>query len=192
MPFVLEQSKVVFVPETAAEVKTQAQRSLMGKAKLPQQAFRALIDIVGYRFNAMQSGVALMPRSLAMAVLMPIGGKFYNKLGPRLMVATGLAISAISFVQLAHMTVNGATTRAGDLFASGTVSGESPDSYGSLMELSWGGTKPVRLDDGASRFVVLSLRRKPGTAPASLQREADYEALLGREARLAKRQGGGS
>ena len=57
-------------------------------------------------FNAMQSGVALMPRSLAMAVLMPIGGKFYNKLGPRVMVAAGLIISAVSFLQLAHMTVD--------------------------------------------------------------------------------------
>ena len=58
------------------------------------------------RFNAMQSGVALMPRSLAMAVLMPIGGKFYNKLGPRVMVSAGLTVSAISFLQLAHMTVD--------------------------------------------------------------------------------------
>jgi MFS transporter, DHA2 family, multidrug resistance protein len=58
------------------------------------------------RFNATQSGIALMPRSLAMAVLMPIGGKFYNKLGPRVMVAAGLSVSAISFVQLAHMTVD--------------------------------------------------------------------------------------
>jgi DHA2 family multidrug resistance protein len=58
------------------------------------------------RFNAMQSGVALMPRSLAMAVLMPIGGKFYNRLGPRPMVAAGLLVSAISFLQLAHMTVD--------------------------------------------------------------------------------------
>src|SRR5437870_121819 len=58
------------------------------------------------RFNAMQSGVALMPRSLAMAVLMPIGGKFYNKLGPKVMVASGLFLSAVSFVQLAHMTVD--------------------------------------------------------------------------------------
>jgi DHA2 family multidrug resistance protein len=57
-------------------------------------------------FNAMQSGVALMPRSLAMAVLMPIGGKFYNRLGPRVMVAAGLLMSAVSFVQLAHMTVD--------------------------------------------------------------------------------------
>jgi len=58
------------------------------------------------RFNAMQSGVALMPRSLAMAVLMPIGGKFYNRLGPKIMVASGLFLSAVSFVQLAHMTVD--------------------------------------------------------------------------------------
>jgi DHA2 family multidrug resistance protein len=58
------------------------------------------------RFNATQSGVALMPRSLAMAVLMPIGGKFYNKLGPRVMVAAGLSLSALSFVQLARMTVD--------------------------------------------------------------------------------------
>jgi DHA2 family multidrug resistance protein len=54
----------------------------------------------------MQSGVALMPRSLAMAVLMPIGGKLYNRLGPRVMVASGLAASAVSFVLLAYMTVD--------------------------------------------------------------------------------------
>ncbi|HEY1741050.1 MAG TPA: fumarylacetoacetase, partial [Acidimicrobiia bacterium] len=53
--------------------------------------------------------------------------------------------------QLAHMTVNGVTTRAGDLFASGTVSGESPDSWGSLMELSWGGTRTLSLADGSTR-----------------------------------------
>jgi DHA2 family multidrug resistance protein len=58
------------------------------------------------RFNAMQSGVALMPRSLAMAVLMPIGGRAYNRIGPRVMVAAGLAVSALSFVQLAHMTTD--------------------------------------------------------------------------------------
>jgi fumarylacetoacetase len=53
--------------------------------------------------------------------------------------------------QLAHMTVNGATVRPGDLFASGTVSG--PDKYqrGSFLELSWGGKEPVELKDGSSR-----------------------------------------
>jgi MFS transporter, DHA2 family, multidrug resistance protein len=58
------------------------------------------------RYNAMQSGLAMMPRSLAMAVLMPIGGRFYNKLGPRVLVGAGLAISALSFVQIAYMSTD--------------------------------------------------------------------------------------
>ena len=58
------------------------------------------------RYNAMQSGLAMMPRSLAMAVLMPIGGRFYNKLGPRVMVGSGLIVSAISFVLMAYMSTD--------------------------------------------------------------------------------------
>ena len=46
--------------------------------------------------------------------------------------------------QLAHLTVNGASLRTGDLFASGTVSGPERDQRGSLLELSWGGTEPLR------------------------------------------------
>jgi fumarylacetoacetase len=53
--------------------------------------------------------------------------------------------------QLAHLTVNGATTRPGDLFASGAVSGPTPDQYGSLIELTQRGERPIRLDDGTSR-----------------------------------------
>jgi fumarylacetoacetase len=53
--------------------------------------------------------------------------------------------------QLAHMTVNGASLRTGDLFASGTVSGPRPDQRGSLIELSWGGTEPLPLADGTTR-----------------------------------------
>jgi fumarylacetoacetase len=53
--------------------------------------------------------------------------------------------------QLAHMTVNGATVRPGDLFASGTVSGPERDQRGSFLELTWGGTEPLTLDDGAKR-----------------------------------------
>jgi fumarylacetoacetase len=49
------------------------------------------------------------------------------------------------------MTVNGASLRTGDLFASGTVSGRDPDERGSLLELSWGGAEPITLDDGAVR-----------------------------------------
>jgi fumarylacetoacetase len=43
---------------------------------------------------------------------------------------------------LAHLTVNGASTRPGDLFASGTISGPDPDTRGSFLELSWGGKEP--------------------------------------------------
>ncbi|MBL7828131.1 MAG: fumarylacetoacetase [Saprospiraceae bacterium] len=53
--------------------------------------------------------------------------------------------------QLAHHTVNGCNVQVGDLMASGTISGPTPDSYGSLLELSWGGKKPLTLKDGSSR-----------------------------------------
>lgn len=53
--------------------------------------------------------------------------------------------------QLAHAASNGAVVRAGDLFASGTVSGSEPGTYGSLLELSWGGAEPIALDDGTTR-----------------------------------------
>ena len=44
---------------------------------------------------------------------------------------------------LAHTTVNGAPTRTGDIYASGTVSGPERDQRGSLLELSWGGSEPI-------------------------------------------------
>ncbi len=53
--------------------------------------------------------------------------------------------------QLAHMTVNGASLRTGDLFASGTVSGAEPGQWGSLMELAGNGTAPLALADGTTR-----------------------------------------
>jgi fumarylacetoacetase len=52
---------------------------------------------------------------------------------------------------LAHMTVNGACLRTGDLYASGTVSGPEPGQRGCLLELSWGGTEPLTLPDGSTR-----------------------------------------
>ena len=52
---------------------------------------------------------------------------------------------------LAHLTVNGASTRTGDLFASGTVSGPDHDQRGCLLELSWGGAEPLTLPDGSVR-----------------------------------------
>jgi fumarylacetoacetase len=53
--------------------------------------------------------------------------------------------------QLAHLTVNGASLRTGDLYASGTVSGPERGQTGSLLELTRGGAEPVRLADGAER-----------------------------------------
>jgi fumarylacetoacetase len=53
--------------------------------------------------------------------------------------------------QLAHLTVNGACLRTGDLFASGTVSGPLPHQRGSLLELTWNGAEPLRLDSGEVR-----------------------------------------
>ena len=54
---------------------------------------------------------------------------------------------------LAHMTVNGASLRTGDLFGSGTVSGPAPDQRGSLLELTWNGTEPLELPDGKRTFL---------------------------------------
>ncbi|RFS83723.1 fumarylacetoacetase [Actinomadura spongiicola] len=53
--------------------------------------------------------------------------------------------------QLAHATVNGAPLRTGDLFGSGTVSGPDPDQRGCMLELSWDGREPLKLDDGTER-----------------------------------------
>jgi DHA2 family multidrug resistance protein len=61
-----------------------------------------LQNLLGY--PALKSGIALMPRSLAMAVIMPIGGRFYNRLGPRILVGSGLMVSGFSFWQLSHLT----------------------------------------------------------------------------------------
>jgi DHA2 family multidrug resistance protein len=62
-----------------------------------------LQNLLGY--PAMTSGLALMPRSLAMAVVMPLAGALYNRLGPRLLVTAGLGVSAFSFWQLGHLTM---------------------------------------------------------------------------------------
>lgn len=56
--------------------------------------------------------------------------------------------------QLAHMTVNGASLRTGDLYASGTVSGPERDQRGSLIELSWNGETPLTLKDGSERVFL--------------------------------------
>ena len=57
--------------------------------------------------------------------------------------------------QLAHHTVNGCNIRGGDLLGSGTISGPTPDSYGSMLELAWKGTKPIQMPDGSERKFIL-------------------------------------
>ncbi|MCZ7419403.1 MULTISPECIES: fumarylacetoacetase [unclassified Micromonospora] len=56
--------------------------------------------------------------------------------------------------QLAHLTVNGASLRTGDLYASGTVSGPRRDQVGSFLELSWGGTEPVSVGGTERTFLA--------------------------------------
>jgi len=56
--------------------------------------------------------------------------------------------------QLAHHTVNGCNMRVGDLCGSGTISGPDPGSYGSMLELTWKGTKPIILNDGTERKFI--------------------------------------
>jgi fumarylacetoacetase len=56
--------------------------------------------------------------------------------------------------QLAHHTVNGCNINVGDMMASGTISGPDPKEYGSMMELTWRGTKPITLKDGTERKFV--------------------------------------
>jgi fumarylacetoacetase len=53
--------------------------------------------------------------------------------------------------QVAHHTINGCNLRPGDLLASGTISGPTPGSYGSLLELAWRGTRPLTLSSGEQR-----------------------------------------
>lgn len=78
--------------------------------------------------------------------------------------------------QLAHLTVNGASLRTGDLFASGTVSGPAVAERGSLIELSWNGTEPLHLPDGTMRtfledgdeVVITATAPGPGGSPVGL------------------------
>ena len=56
--------------------------------------------------------------------------------------------------QLAHQTVNGCNINTGDVYASGTISGNDPSAYGSMLELSWKGTKPIQMPDGTERKFI--------------------------------------
>ena len=56
--------------------------------------------------------------------------------------------------QLAHHTVNGCNVNSGDMMGSGTISGKTPDSFGSMLELTWRGENPIKLADGSERKFI--------------------------------------
>jgi len=56
--------------------------------------------------------------------------------------------------QLAHHTINGCNVEVGDLYASGTISGSEPNSFGSMLELTWRGQNPIKLSDGTERKFI--------------------------------------
>ena len=56
--------------------------------------------------------------------------------------------------QLAHHTVNGCNVNVGDMMGSGTISGKDENSYGSMLEISWAGSKPVHMNDGSTRVFI--------------------------------------
>lgn len=56
--------------------------------------------------------------------------------------------------QLTHHTSNGCRVNSGDMMGSGTISGPTPDSYGSMLELTWGGKNPITLNDGTERKFI--------------------------------------
>lgn len=56
--------------------------------------------------------------------------------------------------QLAHHTSNGCRVNSGDMMGSGTISGSTPDSFGSMLELTWGGKNPLKMTDGSERKFI--------------------------------------
>jgi fumarylacetoacetase len=82
---------------------------------------------------------------------------------------------------LAHMTVNGASARTGDLFASGTISGPARDQRGAFIELTWGGREPITVNGEQRTFlldgddVVLT-----GTAPGAAGGRIGFGEVRGR------------
>jgi len=56
--------------------------------------------------------------------------------------------------QLTHHTSNGCRVNSGDMMGSGTISGPTEDSFGSMLELTWGGQKPIKMSDGSERKFI--------------------------------------
>ncbi len=84
--------------------------------------------------------------------------------------------------QLAHLTVNGASLRTGDLYASGTVSGPSRGERGSLIELTWNGKQPLELPDGSTRAFLDDgdMVRIRATAPGAGATRIGFGEVTGR------------
>ena len=59
--------------------------------------------------------------------------------------------------QLTHHTVNGCNVRVGDMMGSGAISGKTTDSYGSMLEIAWAGSKPFQMNDGSTRVFINDL-----------------------------------
>jgi fumarylacetoacetase len=99
--------------------------------------------------------------------------------------------------QLAHLTVNGASLRTGDLFASGTVSGARRDQRGSFIELSWNGQEPLELADGSTRTFledgdeVTIAATAPGTAGDRISLGEVTGTVLAARADLSPSRGSG-
>ena len=84
--------------------------------------------------------------------------------------------------QLAHLTVNGASLRTGDLYASGTISGPERRQWGSLLELTWGGQEPRTLADGSTRTFLEDgdVVTITATAPGALGSRLSFGEVTGR------------
>lgn len=74
--------------------------------------------------------------------------------------ATRVSVSNFKYLywtmsqQLAHHTINGCRINSGDLMGSGTISGSTPESFGSLLELTWAGQNPIGMNDGSQRTFI--------------------------------------
>lgn len=97
------------------------------------------VELAGYLDDSEAAGG---PYGLDITLGVTVNGETVSRPPYRLMYYTAPQM-------VAHMTVNGASLRPGDMFGSGTVSGEHPDQRGSFIELSWGGREPLKLGDGS-------------------------------------------
>ncbi len=94
------------------------------------------------------------PRSYAIDLTVSLQSRLMQQqtVAPKVISRTTYAQMYWSIGQaLAHLSSNGSRIRAGDLYGSGTISGPTPDSLGSLLEMTWRGTRPLTLGDGTQR-----------------------------------------